>query len=149
MGWWIKCNVNCGRQTWASNILELINDHRDESGWFICQCGNHGHIEKKFDLQEPGETWEPYLRGIITLGVEAETYQPFVFLVSGEPTSAVNDIWFSYYKDTRPTGGRLKLGYGPGGPPVLGKEQILQILCSMRTMGCLSNAEIEKALKEV
>ena len=117
MTWRIKCNSKCGKETWAGNIDELIKNHRDSDGWFLCECGKHGHIEKSFDLQEPGETWEPYLRGIIPLGKRKDTYQPFVFLVSYKPNGPVNDIWFSYYKDTRPTGGRLKLGYGPGGPP--------------------------------
>lgn len=78
-------------------------------------------FKKAFDLQEPGDTWEPYLRGAIRLGDPDDTYQPFVFMVSYEPDGTVNDIWFSYYKDLRETGGRLKLGYGPGGPPVLRK----------------------------
>lgn len=147
MGWLIKCSAGCGKDTWAGNIDELIRNHRDKDGWFLCQCGQHGYIEKSFDLQEPGETWEPYLRGIIPLGTDGDTYQPFVFLVSYEPGSSVNDIWFSYYKDTRPLGGRLKLGYGPGGPPVLGKEQVLQMLKKMKSMGCITQEEIESALK--
>jgi hypothetical protein len=148
MGWLIECNLKCGKETWADNILDLIEKYRDNDGWFLCQCGSHGHIKKSFDLQEPGEKWEPRLRGIITLGTEDDTYQPFVFLVCyNEPDAPVNDIWFSYYKDTRSTGGRLKLGYGPGGPPVLGKEQVLQMMRQMKSMGCLSQAEIDKSLQ--
>ncbi len=147
MGWLIKCSAGCGNDTWAGNIDELIRNHRDNDGWFVCQCGAYGYIEKSFDLQEPGETWEPYLRGIIPLGTDGDTYQPFVFLVSYDAGSPVNDIWFSYYKDTRPTGGRLKLGYGPGGPPVLGKEQVLQMLKQMKSLGCLTQQEIDAALK--
>ena len=147
MGWLIKCNSSSGNTTWAANIDELIRNYRDNNGWVLCQCGKHGHIEKRFDLQEPGETWEPYLRGIIPLGAENDNNQPFVFLVSYEQNAPVNDIWFSYYKDTRPTGGRIKLGYGPGGPPVLSKEQVLQLLKKMKSMGCLSQVDIDKALK--
>jgi len=147
MGWLIKCNAKCGAETWAGNIDELIRNHRDNNGWFLCRCGKHGYIEKSFDLQETGETWKPYLRGIISLGAQGDTYQPFVFLVSYEPDGPVNDIWFSYYKDTRPAGGRLKFGYGPGGPPVLGKEQVLQMLRQLRSMGCLSQKEIDNALR--
>jgi len=147
MAWLIKCNAKCGAETWAANIDELIKHHRDKAGWFLCSCGKHGHIEKSFDLQEPGETWEPYLRGVIPLGDHGDTYQPFVFLVSYQPDGPVDGMWFSYYKDTRPTGGRLKLGYGPGGPPVLRKEQVFQLLLQMKVMGCLSPEEIEAALK--
>lgn len=147
MAWLIKCNSECGTETWVNNISELIKHHRDSSGWFLCRCGKYGHIEKCFNLQEPGETWKPFLRGIIPLGDNEDIYQPFVFLVSYEPDGPVNDIWFSYYKDTRSSGGRLKLGYGPGGPPVLGKGQVLQMLKHMRSIGCLSQEEIDKGLK--
>lgn len=146
MGWLIKCNSQCGKGTWAGNIDILIKSHRDKDGWFLCQCGQRGYIEKVFDLQEEGETWEPFLRGIIPLGIEKATYQPFVFLVSDEPNGPVNSVWFSYFKDTRPDGGRLKLGYGPGGPPVLNKEQILQMLRQMKSIGCLTQNEIDKGL---
>lgn len=143
----IKCN-KCGKETWATNIIDLVKNHRDSDGWFLCQCGEHGFIEKRFDMQEEGETWEPFLKAIITLGNQDDTYQPFVYLVSSKPDEAVNAIWFAYYKDTRSSpGGRLKLGYGPGGPPVLGKEQIFQMMRQMKSMGCLSQEEIEKALK--
>ena len=148
MGWLIKCtNKKCGKETWAGNIVELITDHRDKDGWLLCECGQHGYVEKSFNLQEPGETWEPYLRGIIPLGNHIDTYQPFVFLVSYKPHGPTNNIWFSYYKDLRASGGRLKLGYGPGGPPVLGKKSLLQLLRKLRDMGCLSHDEIGKALK--
>jgi hypothetical protein len=147
MGWLIKCSdAKCGRETWAQNIVDLINNHRDRDGWLLCACGNHGYIEKTFELQEPGETWEPYLRGVIPLGDPGGTYQPFVFLVSDEPDGPADDIWFSYYKDLRNTGGRLKLGYGPGGPPVLGKEDVLQLVRQLRDIGCITREEIENAL---
>jgi hypothetical protein len=42
-------------------------------------------------------------------------------MVSYKTEGGCDDIWFSYYKDLRKVGGRLKLGYGPGGPPVLSK----------------------------
>lgn len=147
MGWLIKCSdKHCKLETWADNIVDLINDHRDSSGWLLCQCGKRGYIEKKFCLQETGDTWEPYLRGIIPLGQPDDTYQPFVFLVSYKPNGRANDIWFSYYKDLRPSGGFLKLGYGPGGPPVLGKKDLLSLLRQLKDIGCLTRDEIMKTL---
>lgn len=123
MGWLIKCaDSKCGCETWAENIVELISGHRGKDGLFNSQCGKPGYIEKSFSLQEEGETWEPYLRGLVTLGRAGETYQPFVFLVSYDPDGPISDVWFSYYKDLRATGGRLKLGYGPGGPLSLGRK---------------------------
>lgn len=148
MGWTIKCHDDkCNQETWATNIVDLIQNHRDESGWFLCSsCNGHGYIKKSFSLQEHGQTWNPFLRGIITLGVPGDTYQPFVFIVSNTPEEDPDDFWFSYYKDTRKQeGGRLKLGYGPGGPPVLSTEQIIQL---MKTM---SNLELIEAntLKDI
>ena len=147
MGWHIKCaDSNCGQQAWATNIVDLIANHRDGKGWFLCPCGKHGYIEKRFELQEPGEVWEPYLRGAIPLGESGNTYQPFVFLVSYEPSGEVTDIWFSYYKDLRSSGGRLKLGYGPGGPPVLDKTSFLRLLSQLAATQCLTKEEIVNAV---
>ena len=147
MGWSIKCgNEKCEKESWASNIVDLIENHCDQNGWFQCpRCNSQGYIEKSFDLQEPGQIWKPYLRGIIRLGTPEDTYQPFVFLVSYSPDEAPNDVWFSYYKDTRPMGGRLKLGHGPGGPPVLGTQQILQLISAMTKRGCLDRAKVVEA----
>lgn len=148
MAWNITCsNAEC-KGSQASNIVDLINNHRDQNGWFQCpRCQSRGYIKKSFKLQERDkkgkhEKWEPLLRGIIPLGTLGDTYQPFVFLVSYSPDEVPNDVWFSYYKDTRPMGRRLKLGYGPGGPPVLGTEQILKLVSDMIKRGCLDKTKV-------
>ncbi len=148
MSWSIQCNnENCKEYTWASNIVDLIDKHTNSDGWFVCShCNSPGFIKKSFDLQEPGDTWEPYLRGAIRLGDKDDSYQPFVFMVSYKPDGISNDIWFSYYKDLRETGGRLKLGYGPGGPPVLGTEQILLLLKRLLELGLVDKEKIEKII---
>ena len=147
MAWRIKCSdAKCERETWASNIVDLISAHLDKDGWFLCQCGQHGYIEKSFALQEEGQTWEPFLRGIVSLGENGNTYQPFVFLVSNTAEGPANNVWFSYYKDLRASGGRLKLGYGPGGPPVLDIDSVLRLLRQLTNIGCLSRKEIENVL---
>jgi|GEM_PF-1123735 len=149
MPWNIKCtDSSCGQQSWANNIVDLITNHRDGRGWFLCACGKHGYIEKRFDLQEAGGVWEPYLRGVIALGDPGETYQPFVFLISYEPSGQVTDIWFSYYKDLRNFGGSLKFGYGPGGPPVLGKAGFLSLVSQLVTTQCFTKQEIVDAASE-
>ncbi len=151
MGWLIQCSdQKCGHGTWAGNIVDLIAAHRDGSGWFVCgKCAKPtGYVQKSFPLQEQGETWEPYLRGIIPLGVPDDTYQPFVFLVSESPDSPANSLWLSYYKDLRKKdGGRLKLGYGPGGPPVLGTEDVLRLLRQLVDVGCITQQQIADALR--
>lgn len=149
MSWLIKCgNAKCGLDSRANNIIDLISSHRNKDGWFICQhCRMRGYIFKKFDLQEVGKTWEPFLRGIIMLGRRGRTYQPFIFLVSYRASGPANNFWFSYYKDLRASGGRLKLGYGPGGPPVLDHGNILRLLRRLRQIGCLSGVSIRRTLK--
>jgi hypothetical protein len=146
MGWIIKC-LKCTKsdnrkKLRVNNIVDLIENHTDESGWFICRCGKHGYIEKHFDLQEDGEVWNPYLRGVIKLGESGQSYQPFVFLVSQEPDGKVTGVWFSYYKDLRSKGGRLKLGYGPGGPPVLEKSQLLNLITQLAATRYLTKREV-------
>jgi len=147
MGWLIKC-AKCDEQSWASNIVDLLDNHSDGSGWFLCPSGHQGYVEKSFDLQEPGDRWEPFLRGALRLGAPGDTYQPFVFLVSYEPAGTVTHIWFSYYKDLRHSGGRLKLGYGPGGPPVLGANDVLTLLKRMLALGCFSAEDVRDVLVE-
>jgi hypothetical protein len=148
VGWLIQCNnAGCKGQTWAGNIVDLIDNHTDQSGWFVCShCKESGFIEKSFALQEQGETWEPFLRGALRLGGADDTYQPFVFLVGYEPNGPANDIWFSYYKDLRSTGGRLKLGYGPGGPPVLGTQQLLSLLNRLKKLGLIDKEKIKELM---
>ena len=146
MGWSINC-ASCGKESCASNIVDLLTNHTDDDGWFLCSGGHHGYIEKSFALQEEGDRWEPFLRGAIPLGTPGDTYQPFVFLVSYEPAGEVTDVWFSYYKDLRATGGRLKLGYGPGGPPVLGAADVLKLVRRMLALGCVSADDVRAVLE--
>jgi hypothetical protein len=146
MAWSIKCSdPKCGSKTKAWEIVDLIQSHRDKDGWFVCECGKHGYVEKHFNTQE-GKTWDPYLRGVIPLGVKGNVYQPFVFLVSDKPKGRANDIWFSYYKDLRKKKGRLKLGYGPGGPPVLNRQDVLDLVCELVRIGTLSKSQIKTCL---
>lgn len=134
--WRIQCtSPTCVEKTRASDIVDLINNCRDADGWFRCWCGQRGYIEKSFAKQEGGN-WDPFLKGAIPLGNKGDTYQPFVFLVGDEPDGLADQAWFSYYKDLRPKGGRLKLGYGPGGPPVLSASMVSKLLDELARLGC-------------
>ncbi len=149
MAYEVKCTKEgCGDKHWPGNVIELL-EMRDPNGFFECTCGKeHGYVEKNFELQEKGEVWEPFLRGAVLLGAQDDSYQPFVYLVSYSPTGPINDLWFAYYKDTRRSGGRLKLGYGPGGPPVLGNEQVLSLLKELLEIGAVRRDQLEALLSK-
>jgi hypothetical protein len=88
MGWTIECGYpQCLQPSWASNIVGLTRNFCNGDGLLVCpHCEKpSGYIRKKFNLQEEGETWEPILRGVIKLGDDGHTYQPFVFLASYQP----------------------------------------------------------------
>ena len=134
-GWSIACldkREECG--AWAANVRELIEEHRDEDGWFKCRCGGQGYILKTYPLQE-GDKWSPILVGGIRFDEnprDDETYFPLVFLVAYSEDNLpkpkeYDDIWFYYYKDTRPEG-HLKTG----GPPVVSKEQLRNLVAKLR-----------------
>ena len=142
MAWPITCtDQSCKETTRPTDIVDLIANHRDPAGWFLCDCGQRGYVEKSFSLQEGGEPWQPLLKGAIPLGDAGATYQPFVFLVGSEPDGPAHAVWFSYYKDLRATGGRLKLGYGPGGPPALSIDRVQDLVGELVKIGCLPHSE--------
>ena len=60
----------------ARNIADLLQgDFLNDDGLFLCSCGGAGFIPKTFQLQEPGEIWEPKLKGVIKLADEGDSYQ--------------------------------------------------------------------------
>jgi hypothetical protein len=122
------------RRTWAANYVDLIKEHRDEAGWFRCDCGERGHIFKSSPAQEPGHIWERYELGIIPLGDPGNSYQPYVVLIGDTPEEA-DQVQFAYYKDLRDSGGKLKTGHGPGGPPVLAITQLDNLIEKLRSLG--------------
>ena len=139
--WVIKCCADPKHEkSYPDNIHDLIQNetYYNKNRFFQClDCKKDGYIQKSYKLQERDQKgkpkeWNPLLRGAIKLGEENDSYQPFIFLVSYEPKETPGDVWFCYYKDTRPRG-NLRLGYGPGGPPVLSIEQV----CSLE--GILAN----------
>ena len=149
--WTIKC-TNCCRETKPANIADLMK-YLDKQGWLLCgHCKSRGYIEKRFDLQEKNaEPWNPYLQGVIRPSSfdQNSTYQPFAFLVSYKPKGRPQDVWFCYYKDTRKEeGGRLKMGHGPGGPPVFQAEAVLDLVVQMVKCGCLDADKAVDAIQE-
>ena len=136
MAWEIKCtDRGCGRTTSAQHIVDLISNHRDATGWLLCECGSRGYVEKSYSLQEGGDPWKPFIKGAIPLGAPSEIYQPFVFLVAASPDGDPDSVWISYYTDLRSSGGRLKLGHGLGGPPVLSAEGVRALMGELAATG--------------
>ena len=167
MAWPVDCgNPQCSQPNWAGNITELIGKFCNDDGMLLCLHCNKpsGYIRKKFNQQEEGETWEPILRGVVKLGEIGDTNQPFVFLTSYEcpredgkpPTpiidSPITDLWFSYYKDLRGhlredgSPGRLKMGYEPGGPPVIGIPQLLELLRHILRLKMMNDSDVAAVL---
>ncbi len=116
MGYLLACaERGCGQKTWVGNIVNLIDGHTQESGWLRCaECGGRAHIHRESDLQEGGK-WPRWIKGIIKIPTGVKTWAPYVFLLSDTESGPVSAVHFGYYKDTRPQGGRLKHGHGPGG----------------------------------
>jgi hypothetical protein len=131
MAYDVKCRA-CGTHTWAGNVVDLFADHTDQSGRFVCsRCsGTDTFIYRISDLQEgPDEKWERWIKGVIRIDSGIPTYSPYVFLTAEAEDGPITGLHFHYYKDTRSQpGGRLKHGHGPGGPPVLGIDDLFRIL---------------------
>lgn len=146
MGFLIKCtDRHCGHQdTWADDIIDLIQNHTNERGWFLCECGKNGYINNDFFLQEGGDIWKPYLMGAIKLGNNNVNYQPLALLASSNPYhySAPTDIWLSYYRDLRQSGGPLTIGHGYRIQAVLNKYHILNLVKCLTSIGCLTPDEL-------
>jgi hypothetical protein len=142
----IQCR-GCRRITWGENIVDLLTYHTDTIGRFVClYCsGNDTFIYRESNLQEEGEVWQRWIKGVICIDSGIETYCPYIFLTAdsedGEPTG----LHFHYYKDTRTRpAGRLKHGHGPGGPPVLGNRDLFFIIEHLLSIKALSREEVKE-----
>jgi hypothetical protein len=140
----VKCRA-CDTITWAGNIDKLLKNHTNENGRFVCsKClSTETHIFRISALQEgPDEFWRRWIKGVITIDSGIETYCPYVFLTADSEAGPVTGLHFHYYKDTRAQGGRLKHGHGPGGPPVLGFEDLFGIFKHLVVNGALTKQDV-------
>lgn len=150
MGYLIKCS-SCQQDTWAPNIVDLINDYLEkESGKIKClKCGSlQASIFQESILQE-GETWQRHIKGVIPIKTEFETYVPYIFLTAKKEDGEIDGIHFNYFKDTRKTGGRLKHGHGPGGAPVFAKDELFQLLEKLVTYGCFTKQDFHNFVEKL
>ena len=151
-GWLIECDSEeCGAQTWATQIDDLMRNHRHEDGRFRCSvCSGHGRIRKEhLNMQSRSEEpWRPQLVGAIQPDwCDADPdglYQPFAFVTEEGDGSGV---WMRYYKDTRSEpGGRLKFGDGPGGGPAFSPMDIVDLVVKLIELGYLGREEVQARL---
>jgi hypothetical protein len=122
----IQCQ-KCKGHTWAGNIVDLIKEHTNAQGRFLCaHCGEvDTFIYRESQLQEEGETWERWIKGVILIDSGINTYSPYIFLTANSEDGEATGLHFHYYKDTRShKNGSLKHDHGPGGPPVLHKNDL-------------------------
>lgn len=145
MAYDVKCRT-CDAHTSAGNIVDLLKHHTNQSGRFVCaKCsGTDTFIYRISDLQEgPEEKWERWIKGVILIDSGIQTYSPYVFLTADSEDGPITSLHFHYYKDTRSQpGGRLKHGHGPGGPPVLGIDDLFRILEHLITQGILPKERV-------
>lgn len=144
-GYDIQCR-KCKQLTWAVNIVDLLKEHVDAAGRFVCaHCGNTDtFIYRESPLQEEGEFWQRWVKGVIQIDSGIETYSPYIFLTADSEDGELTGLHVHYYKDTRSfPKGRLKHGHGPGGPPVLYNHDLFTIIEHLVTIGVVSKEEVQ------
>lgn len=145
MSYEIQCR-KCAQKTSAWNIVDLVDAHvEDVTGRFVCEhCGGTDtFIYRESKLQEEGEMWKRWIKGIIQIDSGVETYSPYIFLTADSEDSLPTGLHFNYYKNTRSyPNGRLKHGHGPGGAPVLHNDDLFVIIKHLVALGTLSKEEL-------
>jgi hypothetical protein len=150
MGYKVHCS-SCGSINGAGNILKLMNRHIDELGRLRCiKCrSTDAYIPMVSELQEPGRVWRRFVKGVVRIPTSSPTYSPFVFLCADVAGGQVRAFHFNYYKDTRPLGGRLKQGHGPGGAPVLRRKELFHLLEQLGNLGAITPGNLRKVAKRI
>lgn len=148
----VRCRA-CGAQTWATNIVDLLNDHTDSRGHLVClKCSRTDtFIYRSSELQEgPDEVWERWIKGVIRIDSGIPTYSPYIFLTADSEDGPITGLHFHYYKDTRSQpDGRLKHGHGPGGPPVLRVHDLFTILKHLVAEGIVAKETIKQFAEQL
>ena len=149
-GWNIECD-SCSTATWASQIQDLMQNHRDANGLFLCgSCGSNGHITRTYhNMQGRHEgPWALHLIGAVQpdwYDVNPDSiYQPFAFLTRDADDPESLGLWVRYYKDTRDEGpgGKLKFGDGPGGGPAFNPMDFVEIVAKLLKLGFLDRDRV-------
>jgi len=145
MAYRIQCLL-CARDTWAGNIVDLLDAHTDARGRFMCaQCGARATYVQQITRRsetEPDAEWPGYIKGALRLGPASSSYTPYVFLTAPTADGAVSGIRFSYYKDSGPTGRRTD-GPGTDSAPTLTLTDLVQLLEKLGALGLLDPKDLD------
>jgi hypothetical protein len=149
--------ISCteGHASCAKDILDLIENYTDKGfgengGTVVCSsCKKPAAISRSYNLQEKGRTWECWIRQIVRIPSEIETYVPYVLFTTGREAGKISEgVMISYYKDTRKEGGRLKHGHGPGGPAVLGRDEIKKLIHYLVASKVISVEDVQDVIAQ-
>lgn len=148
MPYTLSCD-SCSSTVDAANIVDLISIHTGRDGRLLCpKCRTpSASILQVSTLQEGGEPWSRRVFAVLPLTHYGE-YSPYVLLSRDVGTSA-EGVQFCYYKDSRPSGGLLKHGHGPGGVPVFGKSDLLVALRMLGNLGFVSADDLRSVAEEL
>jgi hypothetical protein len=101
---------HCGKETCATNIVELIRSHRDNKESSLGPCGENGYMEKSFELQEKGDapmtTKIPCTPKYTTkqMGDACEMLVAAELTLAGIPAQKAADNWRGYDVFAQPPG---------------------------------------------
>lgn len=135
MAYRIQC-LKCETDTWAGNIVDLIQSHTDDCGRLVCAgcSAPGGYIHWITGL------WDGYIKGVLRVTTKPPMYTPYVFLTADSADGEVSGIRFSYYKDPGLNGRRTD-GPGPAGAPALAPAQVVQLLEKLAAFGVIKLRE--------
>ena len=67
MPWLLQCHRYNSHQMSAETLVDLLQDHRDGQGWFLCsECGWQCYVGKHYRIAE-GNDWNVKLWGALYL----------------------------------------------------------------------------------
>jgi len=147
MAYRIECHL-CRSDTWAGNIVDLLDWHTDPRGRLVCEkCGATDtsiHTITGLWERESEAAWNGYIKGALRLPADSPTYVPYVFLTAEAPMGAVSRVRVSYYLNPGVTG-RLTDGPGPGSAPALTREDLFQLIERLGAFGIIQPDDLERA----
>ncbi len=137
MAYRIQC-LKCETDTWARDIIDLIQAHTDDRGRLVCAgCSAPGGY-----IHWIAGLWDGYIKAVLRLTPKSPMYTLYVFLTADSADGEVSGVRFSYYKDLG-LGGRRTDGPSSGGAPALTLTDVVQLLKQLGALGLLDQKTLE------